>query len=230
MKKLVLAIFVLLLIVSPVFGIEQPWCGIQTSYFQHNASTSPAGYEELINIPSGNPQEDEFVTVSSSTGKVLIDSYITPNNQPGVSKILAGLRRYRTYHYVDTASGVTTINFTAFKRTLSGNEIYMYSFTTEEINALTPTEYLNGVAVPNDVILNTTDRIVVKIYGQTTHPSPVNVHFVYQGLTNTSHYDSGYYVCAENNAARGPRSLPVEIYLPVFALIVVGFFIYSHKE
>jgi hypothetical protein len=42
------------------------------------------------------------------------------------------------------------------------------------------------------------DRIVIKVYGKTTHSSPVTLHWLYQGTTNTSHVESGYFVCEES--------------------------------
>lgn len=193
----------MVLTTSLVSAQPQPWCGIQTLYFQHNETTHPTGYEELINYPSGNAEVDESVTITSANGWVLIDSYITPEGSLyQTEEDLAGLRRYRYYTYVSTNTGTTQLNFTPFLRTPDGGETYFYSAVSDDINDLTVNEYLTSHVSQTPLIIhNATDRIVIKVYAKTTHPSPVTVHWVYQGSTHTSHVESGYFVCEEVSTA-----------------------------
>jgi len=177
---------------------QQPWCGVTTLFFQHNASTSPAGYEELINYPSGNPEVDESITITNANGWVLVDSYITPEGALDETiEDLAGLRRYKFFSYVSSNVGTTQFNFTPSKRAADGTETVFYSAISEDINSLTPDEYLLSHVSQTSLMLNPGDRIVIKVYVKTTHSSPITVHWLYQGSTNTSHVESGYFVCEE---------------------------------
>ena len=219
----------------PVLAQEQPWCGIQVLYFQHNESTSPPGYEELINRPSGNPQVDENITILNTNGWVLIDSYITPEYALSqTTEDLAGLRRYRYYSYVSTAVGTTQLNFTPFLRTPDGGETYFYSAISEDINSLTATEYLTSHVSQTPLIFhNATDRIVIKVYAKTTHSSPVTVHWLYQGTSNTSHVESGYFVCEESTMAGGgggyaANELPASPVIPMLG-ICAGIMLYTRR-
>lgn len=229
------SLFLLLIFCSSLFfpmvvaqSLEQPWCGPQTFYFQQNASTSPPGYEELLNRPSGNPEADENVTINAASGWVLIDSYITPEEALYESVAdLAGLRRYRYYAWVNTASGTTQLNFTAMLRTPDGSESRFYSVESDDINALAVDEYLTSYVSQNDLrFYNTTDRIVIRVYAKTTQPSYVTLHWVYQGSTHTSHVETGYFVCDavahQAAAAASPRPLPSAPILGVLAAGMVG--------
>lgn len=181
-----------------------PVCGQQTLYFQHQNSPDLPGYEELMNYPSGNAQVDENITIKNTDGPVLIDAYIMPAGS--VSKahtLLKGLREFTTFHYVDGASGLTQINFTAFQRFENGTEVVFYSQLSDDINSLTASDYTTYRVSQLDLPLNPNDRLGIKIYGQTTHSSYVKLHFVYQGTTNTSHFESGFFECPTEISSPG---------------------------
>lgn len=193
-------------------GTGEQWCGLQQLYFQHDNATHPAGYEQLINYPSGNTEVLETVTLKQSYGYVPIDSYITPENFPNVNLIQNGLRTYNAYHSVDTASGTTIVNYTVFKRNLTGYETYLYSLETADINDLATALISTQYVLQSNITMGFTDRLVVKIYGKTTHPANIVLSFRYQGSTHTSHIDSGYFVCipaiAPAPTTTGPTTVP----------------------
>lgn len=225
MTRRLLILIAICLILSPCLAQQQPWCGITVLYFQHNPTTTPAGYEELINYPSGNAEVDENVTILNTDGWVLIDSYITPEGAlDNTQEDLAGLRRYRFYSYVSSNVGTTQLNFTPFRRFPNGTEVKFYSAESEDINSLTVDEYLLSHVSQTTLELSPGDRIVIKVYAKTTHSSPITVHWVYQGSVHTSRVESGYFVCEENQmAAAGStvNELPLPLAIPLLALIGV---------
>lgn len=233
MKLGILAIL-LILLASPVLAqMEQPWCGITTLYFQHN-ETTPVGYEELINRPSGGTEVDENVTIKASDGWVLIDTYITPVGAlDETTSDLAGLRRYRFYSYVSGASGTTQLNFTPYL--YRNNSLYQkfYSVETEDINSLTVTEYLQSYVSNTTLYLQPGDRIAIQVWARTTLPSYISVHWVYQGSDHTSHIESGYFVCYTPDIYTASdiavRETPISPIIPMFALIAAAFVLY-HKR
>lgn len=193
--KWLLFIACVLLVVAPAIA-QGPVCGSQTLYFQHQASPDIPGYEELMNYPSGNAQVDENITIKNTDGPVLIDAYIMPaGSLADATMLLKGLRVFTTFHYVDGASGTTQINFTAFQRFSNGTEVVFYSQLTDDIDSLTATAYTTYRVSQQDLVLTPTDRLGIKVYGQTTHSAPVKLHFIYQGTTNTSHFQSGVFEC-----------------------------------
>ena len=225
----ILAILLVLAgLVLPVSAII-PYCGQQRLYFEHNSSDI-VGYESLSVYPYGSNEIDESVTVNSGLGWVLIDPYITPSGSFfETTSILAGLRRFRTYAHVSGASGTTVLNFTAFIRHINGTETRIYSAESEDINALTVTEYLTSVVTTDNVALQPTDREVIKVYAKTTLPSNIVVHWVYQGSAHFSHLETGYFECLQastlTNMVINPQSVeqaPVNIPIPFAALLVAA--------
>lgn len=226
MRK-ILFVFVALLALSCVVSAQgQSWCGIQTLYFQHNASISPAGYEELINYPSGNPEVDENVSVINSAGPVLIDNYIIPEGSlVHTTELLQGLRRYVFYSYVTSSVGTTQLNFTAFRRFSNGTEQDFYTAMSGDINALTVTETTFNYVSQVNLNLNPTDRLGIRVSANTTHSAPIGVHWVYQGTTHASSFMTGFFVCEENPfVMSGSHLVPNELPL-TDGLAVVGCFI-----
>jgi hypothetical protein len=161
--------------------------GGQILYFDHVKSSDPITYEILNLIPAGNTEADESVTVKTGLGEVLVDPYVTNVGYPALTEIPAGLWRFRTFHYVSGASGTTTAVFKVYNRTATGTETLLFTTTSEDINALTVTEYLTSYVTTTNYKVSSTDRIVCKVYGQSTHSANIIFHFVYDGTSHTSH-------------------------------------------
>jgi hypothetical protein len=77
--------------------------------------------------------------------------------------------------------------FKVYNRTAGGAETLQFSATSGDINALVATEYLTSYVQTSNINMPSTDTIVIKVYGQSTHPSDIDLHFVYQGSEHTSH-------------------------------------------
>lgn len=199
MRPKIKTIFVLLcFFIIELAGAQNPICGQQDLYFQHQNSPDIINYEELINYPSGEAQIDENITIKNTDGPILIDSYIMPpGSLESTTMLLRGLRVFTTFHYVDTSVGTTRINFTAFQRFKNGTEVVFYSQLSDDINSLISSDYTTYRISQQNLTISPTDRLGIKIYGQTTHSSPVTLHFVYQGTTNASHFKSGFFECPE---------------------------------
>jgi hypothetical protein len=236
MSKLrrILCISVLLLIallaIPASMGQGQSWCGVQTLYFQHNASTTPAGYEELINYPSGNAEVEETVSVINTGGPVLIDNYIMPEHSlTETIMLLEGLRRYRFYAYVDSNVGTTRLNFTAFRRFDNGTEHNFYTVMSEDINDLAVTEYNLNYVSQVHLNINPNDRLGIRISANTTHSAPIIVHGIYQGAIHASHFESGYFECG-NWQYDTIQETPMSPVAPGLAIALVMFLVAMRKK
>jgi len=164
--------------------------GGQLLYFDHLASPDIPKHEILNLIPAGNPEADETVTVKTGLGQVLIDNYTTNIGYPALTEIPAGLWRFRSFHYVSGASGITNVVFKVYNRTATGTETLLFTVTSDDINTLTVDEYLTSYVTTTAYKVSSTDRIVCKIYGQSDHSSNIIFHFVYDGSIHTSHIQS----------------------------------------
>jgi len=160
--------------------------GGQVLFFHHDPVEDPAGYEGLFPVPAGSGEADETVVVKTGLGQVLVDPYITIAGYPGLTTLPAGLWRFRTYHYVDSAPGITNAVFKVYNRS-GATETLLFTATSDDINALTATEYLTSYAQATDYAVSLSDRIVIKVYGQSDHSANIDFHFVYEGSLHTSH-------------------------------------------
>lgn len=201
----------------------QPWCGTPAIYFSHAYSGDITGYEGLKIYPDGTNQVDENITVKNTLGWVLVDSYVSRSNLPDVSTLRAGLWRFRTFHYVSLSTGSTVFNFTVFKRNADGTESLIFSTTTDDINSLTATEYLTSYVTQTDTTMLPTDRLVIKVYSESTHSSNVISHFLYEGSTNTSHVVPPLMVCLPESASEtGPGTDSIDGSIGIVGGLIAG--------
>ena len=161
--------------------------GGQVLYFSHATSTDPVTYEGLVPVPTGDTEVSDSVVVRNTLGEVLVDSYITNVGYPALTEIPPGLWRFRTYHNVSSNTGITTAVFKVYNRTAGGTETLLFTATSGEMTGTTTTEYLTSYVQAAPYPVSLTDRIVVKVYGQTTSSSNLNFRFVHDGTTHTSH-------------------------------------------
>jgi len=157
----------------------------QTYYFSSNPA-NVGGYESALRNPGLNPQDDDSVSVSNGTGEVLIDSYVTIQDDPGVLEIPAGVWSFKMFHYVDNALGVSWFRYKVFKRSVAGAETLLFTVNTNEVNALSVAEINIDYTVTTAIPLLADDRIVIKVYAVTTSVSTRIAHFVYEGNLNVS--------------------------------------------
>lgn len=203
-KTVTTFLIVIVLIIGVVCGSS--WCGsTDTFFYANNSTTAPTTYYQLVNYPPAADQIIPNVTVKNTDGRKLIGIFITPDGQPGVTHLSPMLWRARTYQYVSTASGTTTIEFEVWNRSISGIEtgpLFYNKWISDDVNSLDPSELITSYSRRNATTLFAGDRLMIKVYGQTTHSSNVIVNFVTAGNTNASYTSTGYYDCvsAEDSA------------------------------
>ena len=242
MKKTVLIFIALCLLIGCAQSTNQ-WCGLQDAYFNNTALGDLTGYETLMNFPSGSPEITESITVINTGGTKLIDTYIMPaGSLANTLSLDSGLRRYRIYAYVSSATGTTQLNFTAFRRFVNGTEQDFYTALSGDINDLTVTEYDFNYVLQNTLMLNPTDRLGVRVSANTTHSSPITVYWVYQGSLHTSMFETGYFECptpsttntnesyAYSPSGATPLSEWIVVALTAIALFVCAFYFKLRNE
>lgn len=175
----------------------EPWCGRQLLYFSHTNSSDPTSYERLINYPDGGAEIEENITLKNTMGDVLIDSYISDPGYPNTALLLPGLTRFRTYHFVSGASGITQVNYSVSKRSITGNQTFLWSVESQDINNLNLNEVLTSHVTNVSYALDPTDRILINVSGKTTHSANIQLYWYYQGTNHASHLETGTFYCAD---------------------------------
>ena len=159
-----------------------PINGLSSFYFPTDKESDIANYEVLQDYPDDASNSDT-ATISSGTGQVLIDAYLTDINSPYVSVIPAGLYSFFVYAGIDSDSGDTYIDVNVFKRDLAGTETSFFGVTTPVINGSDSTLYRVDYTLLDDYAVNLTDRFLVKFYGRNNHATNKTLTLYYGGAS-----------------------------------------------
>ena len=159
---------------------------LSSVYYPTDLSSDLNGYEVLQSFPDFNSNSDSN-TVSSGTGTVLIDSYVTAENNPYVTVIPSGTYSFYVYAGISSDSGETFIDINVMKIDVNGVVTNFFGVTTPEINGVTSTLYQVNYTLTEDYDVNLTDRFVVKFYGRNNHATNKTIT-LYYGEANAYTY------------------------------------------
>ena len=215
-----------------------PYCGSQ-SMFLRNDSSDISGYYNFEHRPEIAEEYARRVSVSSATGPQTIATFITPSGLPNVSVLAPGLWRFRMFHNVSSAVGVTTFEYIVLNRSLSGVETNLYyskSITTD-VDSLTPIEYLTSYARRNYTQFFPGDRIVLRVNASTTSVTARDAWVTIAGNSRASMVDMEYFLCPElvgTSSITYGSSTPDDIAIPVAASVIgaaiVGLILIRRKQ
>ena len=161
----------------------------QTLYW-HDDASDISGYDYIKRIPADSTQDQDTVSCSNSSGEVLLDRVVTEADYPAATLIQAGQWTFNSWLHVDSATGVTQVVYRVYTRTTGGTETEIFNCTTEEINATTPTLRSTIGVLLDDVVIDPTDRIVIKMFAKTTSVASRTVTLTYEGATPSHAHSS----------------------------------------
>ncbi|NTW31559.1 MAG: hypothetical protein HGB12_02865, partial [Bacteroidetes bacterium] len=158
-------------------------------YWFHHASSDISGYEGFKRIPNSGSEVTELIACTNANEEYLVDAYATTAGVPGLSSFPIGLWQFHTYGYVSTNTG--NFVFRVFKRTTGGTETEIFNVTSPTFTNTTVAEIITNYTQTNPVAMNSTDRIIVKIYAKNSG-SDKTVSFVYEGSTHVSYATTSF--------------------------------------
>jgi len=203
---------VFILIIFLLVPASAQWCGITTIFFEpQNQTVGSDTYHTWINYPTADNETTKIVTLRNTDGYKLVQSFLSPPGTPDISNIYEGVRSYHSFGYVSSNPGNTRLMYEPFTLSESGTKSVLYQLETADINTLVEPAEINTVyASTTDLVINPTDRLGCNVYAVTDHPADVDVYFVYGGITNTSHVESGFFDCAQPTPEPTIPDLPAE--------------------
>ena len=154
--------------------------GAGVDFFPVDVDSDISGYESLDSSPSAGTETIE--TSICNNNKVLIDSYATDSAGLNRTTIDAGVWQFMLWGYC-SATDHSNLVVDMYKRTAGGTETLLFSATS--IPLLSTLDLYNITSVQPSFSINTTDRLVMKVSGQTTRTSDTTIYFYNQG---TQHY------------------------------------------
>lgn len=179
--------------------------GQAVNYYFTNLASGVSTYEVIQTSPQDLPQDIESAIVNNN--EVLIHGYITQNLNR--SKISKGVFNFVFYASVDDITSYSYIKAIIYKRDIAGFETLLIdNIKCNDINVVYPNvnTFVATGTLYNDIVLNTTDNIVVKIYLGTTANKNITIYFYHNG--NTCSYFSSplIYTHNDNDSIQGGNS------------------------
>ena len=154
------------------------------AYFFSNTASDISTYLVMGGLPGGS---EAYITDSSPSNGKIVQSWATILGTPGVSFIPGGLVHFHIHGYKSGGTKDVALYGELYKRTALGIETLIA--TTGMTDLLTTVEQdLPAVnTVMPDIILDSTDRLVLKIVESITGPGsvPPNITIGFAGLTGT---------------------------------------------
>ena len=166
-----------------------------SQFWFHQDASAISGYETIQPIPANGTQQDNPVTVTSSSPTLSVDvPHATIPPLPGVTFIPVGNWIFGMYHYV--SGGSATFTYQVYSRTAGGAETLQFSVTSNPVSATTQTLVTTQYAVTSAISINATDVIVIKVLANWVSGSTVTAHWVYEGSVYPSNVVTSFAAAA----------------------------------
>ena len=150
--------------------------------FMNYSNTDPTytTFKELSALVDSASQQTVPTSLTTNS-PFLLSQFITL--PLGITEIPIGLWDLFLYSKVNTAQDSTTAYFELWKRPPVGADVLLgTSGTSGDINNTnTPTSYSMTLTISTAISLQLSDRVYIKIYGQTTHNNTVILTTYYEG-------------------------------------------------
>lgn len=155
-------------------------------YYPTDHNSDIATYETLQSFPDTNSESDS-ASVSSGTGQVLIDQYMTAPMNPGVTIIPAGTYTFNSYVSISSSAGETFFDVNVYKYDSNGLITPFFGTTTTEVNEATSTLYTTTYVLPTDQTIAIDARFIVRYYVRNNHATAKTATLYYGGANAYSY-------------------------------------------
>ena len=162
--------------------------GSGVNFYPVDVASDISGYNILPKFPGNHAEDDE--TAVCNNNKVLIDQYVSDEVGLGGGTIDAGVWEFLTWGYTSVVDH-TRLSIDIYKRTeelgsAPGTETFLFGVETDSLTTIL--DIYSTASVQQAYTINATDRLVLKIYGETDSTSDVTIHFVNGGTTHYSYF------------------------------------------
>ena len=167
------------------------------TYYLNGSSPIPT-YEQLSRVPSIGIQVDDSASCIGGGGNtwgtpVLIDQYVSSEGDPGLTYINPGVWIFNFYAYVDSDNGENRLIYEFYSRTILGVETLIFTAESSyitSINIAEPDLLMDPITAATGLAVDPDDRLVLKIYAQTSSNSTRTIHYLHRGSQHNSYIRS----------------------------------------
>lgn len=148
-----------------------------------NISNTQSPYYEFS--PSATTTTEQSITVSTgSTQTAFIGGFMTPSSLPNITNLPAGIVTFYLHSYTSDANASFLIYCELYKRTTGGTETLLLTTDSTTVIGTSTNMYISD-AYFSGVSLNTSDRLVVKVFATNTSNQARSITLLSEG---TQHY------------------------------------------
>lgn len=155
------------------------------------AASGISGYKRMQPPPFSLAEATVSAAVKAADGEVLLKAWIS--DALGTTSLTAGTWAFSIYAALSSGAGDTTLKARVYRRTSAGTETELFNVTSaafDDISAALVAFSSSQSAHTVDV----TDRLVLKLYCQTTNATDITVTVYYLGAANQSRIDLPFLV------------------------------------
>ena len=178
--------------------------------FMNYSNTDPTytTFKELSPLVDSASQQTVPINLTTNS-PFLLSQFITA--PLGITEIPIGLWDLFLYALVDTAQDSTNTYFELWKRPAVGADVLLGTsgLSGDINNTNNPTSYSMSLTISTTITLALTDRVYIKIYGQTTHNNTVVLTTYYEGVSYSflqTTLNSGTTLLSSNNTWTGTNN------------------------
>jgi hypothetical protein len=159
--------------------------GSGVDYFYIDSPSDISTYASLSKSPDATIEDEDNVTVNDN--RILIESFASPVAGIGSSQIDAGVWIFDIWAY--SSSGAScSVDVEVYKRTTEGVEALLFTVNSGAIGS--ELSLYTVTTIQQAFEINSTDRMVIKVYGVNSSPVTRSVYFVHGGNTHYSHVNT----------------------------------------
>jgi len=165
---------------------------IYTAYYLHAEYSDIIDYRMLLDEPSNDDESYVETVVSVTDGEVLASSHVTASGVPGVTHIVSGMWVWTLWADVNSVSqGPHYLRAKWYRREQDGTEHFLFA-QQQEITSTIPAKYYVETAA-SGIIMQETDRLVLKIYAETAANSDRRIRYYLEGTEHATRYETPVY-------------------------------------
>lgn len=166
---------------------ESPDVGNKAYYVRDESTGNASVFRLLSSSPSNTAEVTRTQNITLSGNMVLLSNHITLINEPGTTKLPAGVWSLTSWASVVSLANISQLVVTVSTTNFDGSVIWETLSATATITD-NQAQKVDMVAIqPNDIVLSTSDRILVQYYGKSASVLGINMTLYYGGLTHFTH-------------------------------------------
>lgn len=156
--------------------------GSGVDYFFNTTDSDITGYDTLERAPQNVAEQD--LTVVANNNTVAIQEYSSPSGGLGGTQIDAGVWSFDIYSYASLLTLESHIELKLYSRTTGGTETLLFTVNSGELSDALQLQEITSIQ--QAFVVNSTDRLIVKVSGVTSNTSNTTIHFAFGGTENYS--------------------------------------------